>query len=177
MNSINFSRSVGSILFLCECYRGRRKLLLTASSDFVRLSCYWLFLAQSYVWMCTIFFIQHFLVGLFSMCTRREKISPFRYYFRSHFYLAQYCNDVNNITVHKNHAAFHLSNFKIIVLKLGSNFMSFIWRLLFNEAAKKYVSLQLIYYVRNLIKLTQYFNYKKEPSRLNSFEFSFPFNK
>lgn len=140
------------------------ELLLTLSFSVVRLDVYNIF-------------IQHFLVGLFSMCTRREKISPFRYYFRSHFYLAQYCNDVNNITVHKNHAAFHLSNFKIIVLKLGSNFMSFIWRLLFNEAAKKYVSLQLIYYVRNLIKLTQYFNYKKEPSRLNSFEFSFPFNK
>lgn len=140
------------------------ELLLTLSFSVVRLDVYNIF-------------IQHFLVGLFSMCTRREKISPFRYYFRSHFYLAQYCNDVNNITVHKNHAAFHLSNFKIIVLKLGSNFMSFIWRLLFNEAAKKYVSLYLIYYVRNLIKLTQYFNYKKEPSRLNSFEFSFPFNK
>lgn len=141
------------------------ELLLTLSFSVVRLDVYNIF-------------IQHFLVGLFSMCTRREKISPFRYYFRSHFYLAQNCNDdVNNITVHKNHAAFHLSNFKIIVLKLGSNFMSFIWRLLFNEAAKKYVSLQLIYYVRNLIKLTQYFNYKKEPSRLNSFEFSFPFNK
>lgn len=139
------------------------ELLLTLSCSVVRLDVYNIFHST---FSRRAFFHVH------------ETISPFRYYFRSHFYLAQnYNDDVNNITVHKNHAAFHLSNFKIIVLKLGSNFISFIWRLLFNEVAKKYVSLYLIYYVRNLIKLTQYFNYKKEPSRLNSFEFSFPFNK